>query len=1280
MFLAASKHLRQLDNKDEKAASGDSKQQARRASLSAHRKHSSTVPHTAADEHSVAKGLDLPSEGHVEQGDSSARNIEGETSLDPLSRIQHGQVTWKTISKQISKFVTDLPVLSVVIFEQLSSPNLFELLNSLNDWLEYASCFIRCQYVETKAPRKDALVKLNEKVAFFKQYELAVKTLLEILDDKLASGATDSQVRSAAQSFSSKWSHLLELTDSAVESLTSYLENAPDMQLEKAMQSLLEWLDCAEDVITTQDLDVIDQVEVTAAKISRLKELEKEMAVQRERLSFVVNVADEMRREGSNEYEALSNKVSALVPRWSDIERVLTNQLARLDAGFSLLQDWELRVSELEKWMVQVTEFIYAEKPAVGIVETLKAQLEQSQALINDVDALAPKVKEMETWAEELKAICTPRMTEYLRARMEEIISHWNEVVRVTKAKHESLNEAYSRSMKTFDDINMLTKWLWGIEQEVHSFGSPNSGKELCAMIKRHKQILEELRSKSETIESAVCLGGVIIDAVDQADETTRQLKQQFLNAREQWRAVCQQMESRLSILTDAYELWKEFQELVAVERVSLDRLEETLKEPMKSAADAEEFSEQLDEFERQMEGGGGHSRIMEIAQALNSQKLLSSAIKSELNKYLARREEVLEPARERQKFLESDAREAQNIEQQLHECLSWLSQVDFILKTRSECDILASDVPEDYKKLYDDFDSHKNGIFRLEKQIAHYQQVDQQLAAQRLAEQVNHLKKYMCDLQSKLERYKQPSELDDRLQRVRRILDDLEQSFELLAVTSDDLEEIDQLLEKVEVTDEAVCELQGEVSDLKATRAKAQPSSSTVGTLEIEELEEALRSFHVKVMESRDKYQSIKDMLTVSSTNLQTCSELLNEVESELRKSEGDDTPAPEDRRRLALAHRKQVADCSKYLRDTQVGLQKFSELTSPEAAAELQSILDLLRNKISIINGKLDEWALTNEKITKEVVELQKKFFDIHADVACELNLTESDISQCGNDHLCLKAQLDYLKSLRPKVDSLKETAVKIIAKQGDPLHAIEAESSQLCRRWEGLLESTKDQLSQATHTDECDDQKTVSVTASFGKEGVSLSADKEEGKSTAATEQQMSVDESGAQVKLEEESFTADRLVAQANALADSIVSVEDLLIESEKDFAQLQSKFQDVSNTVEACSCHVHQLLDRTEKEKCAELRPTVVPILSKLETMDSKLKMLSKKVKTLIDINENHKRKHEVLSTHAKSCLANLVFLENSVVAFFFQRKRKGSGFWIDLNFENGKALDEGHSL
>uniref|UniRef100_A0A5S6Q921 Ras-related protein Rab-21 n=1 Tax=Trichuris muris TaxID=70415 RepID=A0A5S6Q921_TRIMR len=1246
MFLAASKHLRQLDNKDEKTAFGDSKQQARRASVSAHRKHSSIVPHTAAgetgsmpfcclDDHGLTKGSDLPSEGHGEEGDSAARNVEGDPNLDQSARIKGGQVTWKIISKQIT---SNFNILLAEV-EQLSSPNLFELLNSLNDWLEYASCFIRCQYLETKAPQREALDRLNEKVAFFKQYESAVKTLLEILDDKLLSGAADSQVRSVTQSFSTKWNRLLELTDAAVETLTTYLVNVPDMQLENAMQSLFDWLDCAEDVITTQDLDVVDQTEVTAAKIARLKELEKEMTIQRENLSFVVNAADELRREGANEHEALSGKLSIMVPRWSDIERVLTNQLARLESGFAILQDWELRVAELERWMVQVTEFIYAEKPAVGNVETLKAQLEQSQALISDVDALAPKVKEMETWADELKTTCTPRMAEYLRARMEETVSHWNEVVRVTRAKHESLNEAYSRSKKTFDDIGVLTKWLLGIEQEVHSFGSPGSGKELCAMIKRHKQILEELHGKSETIENAVYLG-----------------EQQFLNARQQWQAICQQMESRLSILTDAYELWKEFQELVAVERDSLDRLEGILGEPMKSAADAEEFSEQLDEFERQMEGGGGHNRIMEIAQALNSQMLLSNAVKNELNKYLARREEVLEPARERQKFLESDAREAQNIEQELHECLSWLSQVDFILKTRSECDVLASDVPEDYKrllssgqllpKLYDDFDAHRNGIFRLERQIAHYQQVDQQLAAQRLAEQVNHLKKYMCDLQSKLERYKQPSELEDRLRRVRRILEDLEQSFELLTVTSDDLEEIDQLLEKVEVTEEAICELQCEVDDLKAARSEAQ-SSSTAGTLEIEELEEDLRNFHVKVMESRDKYQSIKDMLTISSTNLQTCSELLNEVESELRKSETEDSATTaEDRSRLVLAHRKQVADCSKYLRDTQVGLQKFSELTCPEAAAELQSILNLLRNKIFIISGKLDDWALINEKLTKEMVELQKKFFDIHADVACELNLTESDISQCGNDQSCLQVQLDHLKSLRPKVDSLKETAVELIAKGGDPLHSIELESGKLCRRWEGLLESTKDQLTQVMQTSESGQQKASSPNASFEKESTDRTADTEDWKSSSAvTELQVSTNDLATRTTTGDEDFNADGLVAQANALVDSVVSVEDLLIESEKDFMQLQSKFQDVSSTVEACSCHVHQLLDRSEKAKCAELRPNVVPILSKLESMDSKLKMLSKKVKALIEINDNHKRKHEMLNSRMKTCLASLVYLE-----------------------------------
>lgn len=46
------------------------------------------------------------------------------------------------------------------------------------------------------------------------------------------------------------------------------------------------------------------------------------------------------------------------------------------------------------------------------------------------------------------------------------------------------------------------------------------------------------------------------------------------------------------------------------------------------------------------MEGGGGHGRIVETSQSLTSKFILTNAVKAELNKYDARREQLMEPVR----------------------------------------------------------------------------------------------------------------------------------------------------------------------------------------------------------------------------------------------------------------------------------------------------------------------------------------------------------------------------------------------------------------------------------------------------------------------------------------------------------------------------------------------------------------------------------------------------------------------------------------------------------
>ena len=92
-----------------------------------------------------------------------------------------------------------------------------------------------------------------------------------------------------------------------------------------------------------------------------------------------------------------------------------------------------------------------------------------------------------------------------------------------------------------------------------------------------------------------------------------------------------------------------------------MDELERKLAEPMRAAADAEEFSEQLDVrkdssvffvfikvffqlLERLMEGKGNHGRIMDIGNELIHENLIVNTVQSELSKYNARRDGLLEP------------------------------------------------------------------------------------------------------------------------------------------------------------------------------------------------------------------------------------------------------------------------------------------------------------------------------------------------------------------------------------------------------------------------------------------------------------------------------------------------------------------------------------------------------------------------------------------------------------------------------------------------------------
>ncbi|VDP07593.1 unnamed protein product [Soboliphyme baturini] len=302
------------------------------------------------------------------------------------------------------------------------------------------------------------------------------------------------------------------------------------------------------------------------------------------------------------------------------------------------------------------------------------------------------------------------------------------------------------------------------------------------------EQFLQELDGKSSTVEEAVCLGEQMVGSLADTDEVARDLQQQFLSTRQQWGSICKAMSDRLNVLMSAFELWKEFQELMAAEKIALDEMESKLKEPRKPAADAEDFSEQLDELERIIENCNRHDRIMEIATSLQSQRMMLAALENELTKYKVRRSEVLFPAYELHSYLKARACETEEHERQLNDCLSWIEHVDNILSARLESDTFASDLPEEY-----------------EKEIS--------------------------GLRAKFEHFSCVSNLDTKISRLKLVLEELKSALLTLDVSADDtIEHRKNTIDKLSEIEKKLQEVKPEVNELEFMKRRHRDSGDEPG------------------------------------------------------------------------------------------------------------------------------------------------------------------------------------------------------------------------------------------------------------------------------------------------------------------------------------------------------------------------------------------------------------------------------------------------------------------
>lgn len=150
-----------------------------------------------------------------------------------------------------------------------------------------------------------------------------------------------------------------------------------------------------------------------------------------------------------------------------------------------------------------------------------------------------------------------------------------------------------SFSLQIINGIEDFTKWLSNLEKEIPSKEKITSSVELFQARGCYQVLKDKVDRRVEEFRNINEMGNDKL--LSSEGSSVQELGRRFTHLNARWTDVTDRIYERYRQLQNASHEYGEFRALVAQESDWLDKLDKRLKKSTKSAADAEEISEELD-------------------------------------------------------------------------------------------------------------------------------------------------------------------------------------------------------------------------------------------------------------------------------------------------------------------------------------------------------------------------------------------------------------------------------------------------------------------------------------------------------------------------------------------------------------------------------------------------------------------------------------------------------------------------------------------------------------
>ncbi|KAI1731516.1 calponin homology (CH) domain-containing protein [Ditylenchus destructor] len=263
-----------------------------------------------------------------------------------------------------------------------------------------------------------------------------------------------------------------------------------------------------------------------------------------------------------------------------------------------------------------------------------------------------------------------------------------------------------------------------------------------------------------------------------------------------QWKRLTDEVDEHLSCLVK--ERRKRAGSSLKTQKDLVKELEEAVKASCE-ATDAETLSEHLDNLERILErlqsaerecdDEGDWSLMDQLpdGRGISGNSGESETDANSLQSMRYKRNTVVPIARERCEALRQAVARCDYFEQALCNCQSWCAHMHHILNLRISSDIHALDVPHEYKQAFET----GTLIPQMDKEFAEYDNLIKELddfiersksqwsSSDRLRLQSEHAKSQLAELRVKYNEFKEPVLLNERMDRVQRQLNEIENALD---------------------------------------------------------------------------------------------------------------------------------------------------------------------------------------------------------------------------------------------------------------------------------------------------------------------------------------------------------------------------------------------------------------------------------------------------------------------------------------------------------------------